>query len=220
MTGKAMKRPAARGAKRAAPESDAEEAPPVVEAPPVSPEPPEPPEPPREVRERDRGLVIGRAKVQKPLPDFEPEPRQKCHREIQVMFNCTDRETGFNRSITARRDEDLPTLRRRMTELQARARESLTYQEVVTALRVLRREFARSRGGLIENIRKAQERTQRGAQKVARKVAPELVEEAAPEDEAAPAEDEAAPVEDEAAAGGDEVAVVSLCVPSFQLVGA
>eukprot|EP00490_Sorites_sp_Unknown_P014585 CAMPEP_0114690582 /NCGR_PEP_ID=MMETSP0191-20121206/65880_1 /TAXON_ID=126664 /ORGANISM="Sorites sp." /LENGTH=206 /DNA_ID=CAMNT_0001980725 /DNA_START=11 /DNA_END=628 /DNA_ORIENTATION=- len=81
---------------------------------------------------------------QKPLEPGEKRP--KCRREVQVMFHCKDREKGFNRSITAKCIKDRKILKSKMTQLQARAKVQLTYDEVVQALKELRREFANPPG--------------------------------------------------------------------------
>eukprot|EP00434_Breviolum_minutum_P014985 symbB.v1.2.013212.t1/scaffold929.1/size151260/15 len=85
-------------------------------------------------------------------PESEPVKRRKCPREVQVMFHCKDRLKGFNRSITAKRVEDLVVLKSKMMDLKALAKTGLTYDEVVQALKHLREEFAEPPGGIFLHL--------------------------------------------------------------------
>eukprot|EP00930_Biecheleria_cincta_P077950 TRINITY_DN65298_c0_g1_i1.p1 TRINITY_DN65298_c0_g1~~TRINITY_DN65298_c0_g1_i1.p1 ORF type:complete len:518 (+),score=104.21 TRINITY_DN65298_c0_g1_i1:29-1582(+) len=72
--------------------------------------------------------------------------RVKCPREVQVLINCSDREQGFVRSVTAASDVAVPELRRNLYELKAVAKHTpLTYAQVEEGLRELRERFSRGR---------------------------------------------------------------------------
>ncbi|CAE6972254.1 CAPN15 [Symbiodinium natans] len=72
--------------------------------------------------------------------------------KITVMLNCTDKGDGFLRSVTARHESDVAKLREKLLALKARAKNTMTYEEVLEALQGLRNEFARHPGGVLANL--------------------------------------------------------------------
>ena len=92
---------------------------------------------PRTAASSNRAELVGE---QPPRPLFS----QKCPRECQVCHHSSDRPNGFVRSVTAVRMEDVPELRRELSNLKARSR-PLEYEDVIRELRDLRVRFVGKR---------------------------------------------------------------------------